>query len=71
MTPKEKLLQMETYEEYIQHKNELNELKPDKEVIAHLSRLFGKMSNTKEELYKIPPSKGGTIGCGLRKDFEK
>ena len=42
---------METYEEYEKSRNELEGLKPDKDVIAHLSKLFGKMSNTKEELY--------------------
>lgn len=51
MTPKERLLQMETYEEYEKNRKELAGLKPDKEVIAHLSKLFGKMSDTKEEFY--------------------
>lgn len=67
MTAKERLLQMKTYEEYESHRSELKGLKPDKEVIAHLSKLFGKASDTKEELYSYLPDgrrilggKGGT-----------
>lgn len=62
MSPKEKLLQMNTYEEYEARRGELKGLKPDKEVVEHLSKLFGKASDTTEELYKTPPSQGGTIG---------
>lgn len=65
MTPKKKLLRMETYEEYEKGRTGLAGLKPDNEVIEHLSKLFGKVSDTKEELYKIPRSQGGTIGDGL------
>ena len=56
MTAKEQLLHMKTYEEYEEHRNELKGLKPDKEVIAHLSMLFGKTSDTKEELFLYPPN---------------
>ena len=56
MTAKEQLLHMKTYEEYEKHRNELKGLKPDKEVIAHLSMLFGKTSDTKEELFLYPPN---------------
>ncbi len=71
MTAKEKLLRMETYEEYEKGRAELAGLKPDKEVIEHLSKLFGKVSDTKEELYKVPRSEGGTIGDGLAWPMEK
>ncbi len=62
MSQKEKLLQMTTYEEYEARRSELKGLKPDKEVIEHLSKLFGKASGTTEELCITHPSKGGTIG---------
>lgn len=55
MTPKERLLQMKTYEEYRQGRELLNGLKPDKEVLEHLSKLFGKSPNPPEELYRTPP----------------
>ena len=62
MSAKEKFLQMNTYEEYEERRDELKGLKPDKEVVEHLSKLFGNVSDTTEELYKTPPSQGGTIG---------
>lgn len=62
MTVKERLLRMQTYDEYEAHRKELDGLKPDKEVVAHLSKLFGKASDTHEELYKTLPDKGGSIG---------
>lgn len=62
MTAKEQLLKIKTYEEYLEKRHTLKELKPDKEVIEHLSKIFPKASNTKEELYKTPPKDGGTIG---------
>ena len=71
MTPKERLLQMQTYEEFDRNRHLIDGMLPDKEIIEHLTKITPKVSNTKEELYKIPPSKGGTIGCGLRKEFEK
>ena len=71
MTPKERLLQMQTYEEFDRNRHLFDGMLPDKEIIEHLTKITPKVSNTKEELYKIPPRKGGTIGCGLRKEFEK
>lgn len=64
MTPKERLLQMKTYEEYEQQREKLKGLKPDKDVITHLSFLFGKLQNPPEELYKTCPeeSKKRIIG---------
>ena len=62
MSPKENLLKMKTYEEYEKNREELKGLKPDKEVIEHLSKLFGKASDTREELYMTRPIDGGTIG---------
>ena len=55
MTPKKRLLQMKTYEEYRQGRELLSGLKPDKEVLEHLSKLFGKSPNPPEELYRTPP----------------
>lgn len=57
MTDKERLLQIKTYEEYLDQRKTFMDLKPDKEVIAHLSKLFPKVSNTNEELYKTPPGR--------------
>jgi len=57
MTDKERLLQINSYEEYLKRRESFKDLKPDKEVIEHLSKLFPKVSETKEELFKEPPSK--------------
>lgn len=62
MNPKEILLQMNTYEEYEARRDELKGLRADNEVVEHLSKLFGKPSDTTEELYMTPPRQGGTIG---------
>lgn len=62
MTKKEKLLEMKTYEEYEKRRKELDGLQPDKEVIAHLSKLFGKMSDAKEELYSYLPNGEKRLG---------
>lgn len=60
MTPKEKILQVKSYEEFNQKReefrrefgNEFGELQRDREVMEHLGKIFPKVSNTKEELYK-------------------
>lgn len=62
MTAKEKLLQMKTYKEFDENREFFKDLKPDKEIIEHLSKITPKSSNPQEELYKTPPSQGGTIG---------
>lgn len=63
MNPKERLLQIKTYEEYEKNRKQLQGLKPDKDVIKHLSKLFGKAFNTKEELYMTRSDNGyRTIG---------
>ncbi len=62
MTPKEKLLQMKTYKEFDENRELFKDLKPDKEIIEHLSKITPKSPNPQEELYKTPSSQGGTIG---------
>ena len=58
MTPKEKLLQMKTYEEFDKNRDKFKGLKVDPEIIAHLSKITPKSPNPPEELYKTPPGKG-------------
>lgn len=62
MTIKEQFLAVETYEEFDRRRKEFKGLENDKEVIEHAAKIFPKVSDTKEELYKMPPSQGGTIG---------
>lgn len=54
MTQKEKLLKMESYEEFDQNRKLFDGLKPDKDIIEHLSRISPKSPNPQEELYKAP-----------------
>ncbi len=62
MTKKEKLLAIDTYEEYNRRRNEFKGIKADKEMLDHIAKLFPETTTSKEELFKTPPSKGGTIG---------
>ena len=62
MTQKEKLLQMKSYEEFDRNRELFKGMKPDKDIIEHLSRITPKSPNPQEELYKIPRSEGGSIG---------
>lgn len=62
MNSKELFLSMKTYEDFDRRRNELKGLKMDKEVLEHMGKIFPKVSDTKEELYKTPRSEGGTIG---------
>lgn len=62
MTQKERLLQMKTYEEFDKNRESFKGLKPDREIIEHLSKITPKSSNPSEELYKTLSSQGGTIG---------
>lgn len=62
MTPKEKLLKMKTYQEFDENRELFKDLKPDKEIIEHLSKITPKSPNPQEELFKTPPNQGGTIG---------
>lgn len=56
MTDKERLLAIDTYEEYKKQRLSFMNLKPDKEVIEHLNKIFPKVEKTTEELYKtLPP----------------
>lgn len=56
MTPKEQLLQMKTYQEFDVNRELFKDLKPDKEIIEHLSKITPKSPNPQEELYKNPPN---------------
>ena len=56
MTDTERLLAIDNYEEYKRQRLTFMNLKPDKEVIEHLNKIFPKMYKTEEELYKtLPP----------------
>ena len=50
MTDKERLLAIDNYEEYKRQRLTFMNLKPDKEVIEHLNKIFPKMYKTEEEL---------------------
>ncbi len=65
MTEKEKFLNLKSYEEFDEKRDEFQTLKMDKDIVAHMAKIFPRPSNTKEELYKIPRDQGGTIGDGL------
>ena len=73
MTEKEKFLKLESYEEFDQKRDEFKTLKFDKDIISHMSKLFGRSSNPNEELYRTLPLKQcadclnwkGFNGCGL------
>ena len=52
MTAKEKLLQLKSYEEFDQRREEFKGLRPDKEIIEHLSKISSKSPNPPEELFK-------------------
>ena len=54
MTQKEILLQMKTYEEFDRNREAFKGIKPDKDIIEHLSKITPKSPNPQEELYKIP-----------------
>lgn len=62
MTKKEELLAIKTYEEYNRRRSEFAGIKPDKEMFEHIAKLFPKTTTSKEELFKSPPSQGGSIG---------
>lgn len=67
MTVKELFLNIETYEEFDKRREEFKKLEMDKDVLEHMSKMFPKVSDTKEELYSYRPDgslmlggKGGT-----------
>ena len=62
MTKREEILRIESYEEFDKRREEFRGIKIDKELFDHISKMFPKASNTKEELFKIPPNQGGRIG---------
>ncbi len=55
MTLKEKFLQIKTYKEFNEQRELFKKLKPDKEIIEHLSKITPKSPNPPEELYKTVP----------------
>ena len=59
---KDKFMKISSYDELLERRHEFEGVKLDKEMLEHVSKLFPKVSNTQEELYKTPPDKGGTIG---------
>lgn len=58
MTAKEKLLQMKSYKEFDENRELFKDLKPDKEIIEHLSKITPKATNPQEELYKTWTEQG-------------
>lgn len=56
MSKKEKFLSLKSYNEFHERKEEFKELKFDKEIVEHMGKIFPRVSNTKEELYKEPRS---------------
>lgn len=62
MTKREEILRIESYEEFDKRREEFRGIKIDKELFDNISKMFPKVSNTKEELFKIPPNQGGRIG---------
>lgn len=50
MTLKEKIMAIKSYEEFDKRREEFKDLKPDKEILAHLSEIFPKAYAGKEEL---------------------
>ncbi len=58
MTQKETFLKIDSYEEYQRRREEFKGLEVDEDVRDHIKRLFPKVSNTKEELFKTRPSNG-------------
>lgn len=73
MTEKEKFLKLQSYEEFDRRRDEFKTLKFDKDILSHMSKLFGKSPNPKEELYRTPLLEQcrnclnwkGFNGCGL------
>lgn len=45
---------MKSYEEFDRNRELFKGMKPDKDIIEHLSRITPKSPNPQEELYKIP-----------------
>lgn len=59
MTLREEFLNIKTREEYEKRKADFKELKPDRELLAHLDTLYPPSPNPDEELYKYPPKQNG------------
>ncbi len=59
---KDEFMKIDTYEEFDKRREEIKGLEMDLEMLKHGCSLFPKASGTTEELFKTPPSEGGTIG---------
>ena len=57
MNQKEAFLNIESYSEYVKHRDEFKGLKIDQEVLGHMAKIFPKGSGTKEELFKNPENR--------------
>ena len=57
MNQKEAFLSIESYSEYVKHRDEFKGLKIDQEVLKHMAKIFPKVSGTKEELFKNPENR--------------
>lgn len=62
MTLKERLLSIKTYEEFRKQREDFLHLKPDKEIIEHLSKITPHSPNPSEELFKTLSDKNKKIG---------
>ena len=52
----------DAFDENGNFRSEFEGVKLDKEMLDHIAKLFPKTTTSKEELFKTPPSQGGTIG---------
>ena len=57
MNQKEAFLNIESYSEYVKHRDEFKGLKIGQEVLKHMAKIFPKVSGTKEELFKDPENR--------------
>lgn len=54
---KKTFLSVKSYEEFDRRREEFREMKMDREILLHGSKIFGEVSNVDEELFKEPPNK--------------
>ncbi len=62
MTKKKIFLQLSSYEEFDKRREEFAGLKFDRDIVHHMSEIFPKPSNTKEELYSFLPDGRRVLG---------
>lgn len=65
MNQKEAFLNIESYSEYVKHRDEFKGLKIDREVLGHVAKIFPKGSGTKEELLRILKTGVGEYRLGV------